>query len=154
MFQWKGFKISPPLQTTQKGSNKSTNNNIWTFWQVSFPMGLNSTKKWDLEKKWTILFYETNIPFNVVWHPMFIEIMRATLNLEPTTNTHHIPWITHKFVKAIQDGRVQIGNQEDMKFDSQIWNNHLLWWLGQHCTTSITECNVCLSKWWCIHRFH
>ncbi len=34
-----------------------------------------------------------------------------------------IPWIAHKFVKAIQGGCVQTSNREDMKFNSQIWRH-------------------------------
>jgi hypothetical protein len=42
------------------------------------PKGLNSTKKQDLDKKWAIFFYEVNIPFNVVQHMAFIEVVKAT----------------------------------------------------------------------------
>jgi hypothetical protein len=42
------------------------------------PKGLNSTKKQDLDKKWATFVYETNIPFNVVRHLVFIEAMKKT----------------------------------------------------------------------------
>jgi hypothetical protein len=56
----------------------SRNDNIQTFRQVLLPKGLNSTRKQDLDKKWATFFSEMNIPFNVVQHPMFIEIVKIT----------------------------------------------------------------------------
>jgi hypothetical protein len=44
------------------------------------PKGLNLAKKQDLDKKWATFFYEANIPFNVVQHPTFIEVVKATFD--------------------------------------------------------------------------
>jgi len=75
------------------------------------PKGLNLAKKQDLKKKWATFFYEVNIPFNVVRHPTFIEAVKATSKSQ--TYYTIMPWIMHIFVKVIQGGCVQIGNQED-----------------------------------------
>jgi hypothetical protein len=66
------------LLTNNIKGPRSTNNNIQTSWHVSLPKGLNSTKKHDLDKKWATLLYDVNIPFNVVRHPTFIKVMKAT----------------------------------------------------------------------------
>jgi hypothetical protein len=47
------------------------------------------------------------------------------LQISNPLQTLVIPWIVLKFVKTVQGGCVQIGNQKDEKFNSQIWNNHL-----------------------------
>ncbi len=66
------------LPTNNIKGLRSTNNNIQTFWHVSLPKGLNSTRKGDLDKKWATLFYDVNIPFNVVQHATFIKVVKAT----------------------------------------------------------------------------
>jgi hypothetical protein len=43
-----------------------------------FHCSRDSTKIQDLDKKWATFFYEVNIPFNVVRHLMFIEVVEAT----------------------------------------------------------------------------
>ncbi len=78
MFQVEGVFNFTPFTNRTKVPNNSTNNNIWTFQQISLPKGLNSTKKQDLDKKWATFSYEANIPFNVVQHPAFIETMKTT----------------------------------------------------------------------------
>jgi hypothetical protein len=54
-------------------------------------------------------------------------IFENNLQILNLLQTPIVQWIAHIFVEAIQGGCVQIGNQEDMKFDSQIWNNHFFW---------------------------
>jgi len=76
-FQVEGVQISTPHTNNTKGLNRSTNNHAWTFQYVSL-LGLNSTKKQKLDKKWAKKSYEANILFNVVWHWVFIEAMKAT----------------------------------------------------------------------------
>jgi hypothetical protein len=41
-------------------------------------MGMNSTTKQNLDKKWATFFYEVNNPFNVAYHPTFIDAMKST----------------------------------------------------------------------------
>ncbi len=43
--QMEGVRTFTPLTNSTKGPSRSTNNNTRTFWQVSLPKGLNSTKK-------------------------------------------------------------------------------------------------------------
>jgi hypothetical protein len=50
-FQVEGAWNFIPCTNDIEGLNRSTNNNIQTFQQVSLFEGLNSTKKWDLDKK-------------------------------------------------------------------------------------------------------
>ncbi len=78
MSQVEGAQNFTPPTNNIEGFNISINNNIWTFRHVSLSKGLNSTKKQDLDKKWATFFNEANIPFNVVWHPSFIEVVKAT----------------------------------------------------------------------------
>ncbi len=78
MSQVEGAQNFTPLTNNITCFNISINNNIWTFQHVSLSKGLNSTKKQDLDKKWPTFFNEVNIPFNVVWHPTFIEVVKAT----------------------------------------------------------------------------
>jgi hypothetical protein len=101
MFQVEGAQNFTPPTNNIKGFNISINNNIWTFQHVSLSEGLNSTKKQDLDKKWVTFFNEVNIPFNVVWHLAFIEVVKATYESWTYYKPFIIPWITHKFVKVI-----------------------------------------------------
>jgi hypothetical protein len=41
-----------------------------------------------LDKKWPTFFCETNIPFNVVWHLIFLEVVKTTLEFQPIINRH------------------------------------------------------------------
>jgi hypothetical protein len=54
------WNFTPPTNNT-KGPNKSTNNDIQTFQQISLSKGLNSAKKQDLDKKLATFFHEVNI---------------------------------------------------------------------------------------------
>ncbi len=82
-----------------QGFNRSTNSNTQTFQQVSLLEGLNLARKQNLDKKWATFFYEADIPFNVVRHPTFIKVVKATS--ESQTYYTIIPWIVYIFVKAI-----------------------------------------------------
>ncbi len=97
---WSGRGLkSPPLINNIKGPNRSTNNNIWTFQYVPLFEGLNLAKKHDLDKKWTTLFYEANVPFNVVQHPMFHKSCESNLQISNLLQTPIILWIVHRFLK-------------------------------------------------------
>ncbi len=93
MFQMEGAQNFTPPTNNIEGFNISINNNIWTFWYVSLSEGLNSTKKQDLDKKWVTFFNEVNIPFNVVWHLAFIEVVKATY--ESSSWTYYKPSSYH-----------------------------------------------------------
>jgi hypothetical protein len=97
MFQVEEAQNFTPLTNNIEGFNMSINNNIWTFQHVSLSEGLNSTKN----KEWVIFFNEVNIPFNVVEHLTFIEVVKATYESWTYYKPFIIPWITHKFVKVI-----------------------------------------------------
>jgi hypothetical protein len=79
MFQMeRAWNFTPRHTKSIKGPNRSTNNHIWTFQQVSLLEGLDLVKKQDLDKKWPTFSYEPNIPFDVVWHLAFIKAMKST----------------------------------------------------------------------------
>ncbi len=82
VFQVEGVQISKPPTNNIKGVNRSINNDIQTFQHVSILEWLNLAQKKKLDKKWVILLYELNIPFNVVWHPTFIKVVKATFKFQ------------------------------------------------------------------------
>jgi hypothetical protein len=48
------------------------------MWQLSVEEGMNTLKKQLVDKKWATLFYEANISFNVVRHPLFLDDVKST----------------------------------------------------------------------------
>ena len=50
--------------------------------QCFLPEGFNASTKEILDKVWASAFYEANIPFNVMRHPMFIHAVRETARLQ------------------------------------------------------------------------
>ena len=50
--------------------------------QRSLPEGFNASTKEILDKVWASVFYEANIPFNVVRHLTFIHAVRKTARLQ------------------------------------------------------------------------
>ena len=106
--QAEGASICTPIINSTKGPNRSKNINTWTFQQVSLLKGLNSTKKKDFAKKWATLFYEANIYFNVVWHPTFIEAVKAT----PESQTYYKPPSYHGLhTNLLKQSKVDVSKQ-------------------------------------------
>jgi hypothetical protein len=80
-----GVQIFNPLTNNTNGFNRSINNNIQTFRQVSLREGLNLAKKQNLDKKCTTFFYEANVTFNVVRHMVFIKVVKTTFEFSGST---------------------------------------------------------------------
>jgi hypothetical protein len=154
MFQEEGVRNFTPLTNSTKGPNKCTNNNLWTFQQISLPEGIKFSQKTKFGQEVGNFFLWNEHPLQCCVTPSICRIYESNLRILNLLQTPIIPWIIHKFVKTLQPRCVQIGNQKNTKLDSQIWTNHFFWWLGQHCMASIVECNTYLSKWQCIHRFY
>jgi hypothetical protein len=146
MSQMEGARNFTPFTNSIKGPNRSTNNNIWTFRHVSLLEGLNQTEKKKFGQEVDNFILWGKHPLQCCATPYVHRSCESNFWISNLLQTLVKSWIVHKFVKVIQGGFVQTCNQEDAEFDSQIWSNHLLWWLGQRCTMSIVEHNVCLSK--------
>ncbi len=89
IFQIEGAQICTSHTNNTKGFDRSRINDTQTFWQVSLQEGLHSIKKHELDKKWATCFYEMNIFFNIVWHSMFIEVVKVTLE---SRTYFKLPW--------------------------------------------------------------
>jgi hypothetical protein len=50
-----------------------------SLWQQDMNKAYHTTKRKELDEKWTTFFYEANAAFNVVRHPAFVVAMQATL---------------------------------------------------------------------------
>jgi hypothetical protein len=137
MSQMEGVRNFTPFTNNIKGPNRSTNNNIWTFRHVSLLEGLNQTEKTRFGQEVDNFILWGKHPLQCCATPYVHRSCESNLWISNLLQTLVKSWIAHKFVKVIQGGFVQTGNQEDTEFDSQISSNHLLWWLGQCCTVSI-----------------
>jgi len=123
-FKWKGFKISPPLQTTEKVLKDPQITTFEPFvgfitWGIEFDQKIKFGQEMGNFLLWS------KHPFQCCATPNIHRRCENNLRISNLLQTLIIPWIVHRFVKTIQGECVQIGNQEDMGFNSQIWSNHL-----------------------------
>ena len=80
-----GIAYREPLQSSQStipSLREVDETPMWELRRCSLPKGFNASTKEILDKIWALAFYEANIPFNVVRHPMFIHAVRETTHLQ------------------------------------------------------------------------
>ena len=70
---------SEPLESTTKCSRVASNQlRPSTLRQQHINKAYHTTKRKELDEKWASFFYQANVAFNVVRHPSFTAIVRAT----------------------------------------------------------------------------
>jgi hypothetical protein len=73
MSKMEGAQISTPPENNTYCPNKSK---IMIFKPSNMFHYL--AKRQELDKKWVIFFYETNVHFNILQHSTFIKVVKAT----------------------------------------------------------------------------
>jgi hypothetical protein len=70
--------LEPPKSTGERSRAASNQLRPSTLWQQHMSEAYHTAKRKELDEKWAIFFYQTNVPFNVVRHPSFTAAVRAT----------------------------------------------------------------------------
>lgn len=71
--------------------------------QVSVQEGMDTSNKQVLDKKWARFFYEANIPFNVVRHPAFLDVVKATSESRVAYKPPTYHALRTKLIKSTKD---------------------------------------------------
>ena len=82
------------------------------------PEGFNASTKEILDKVWALVFYEENIPFNVVRHPTFIHAVRKTVHLRMPTYTP--PSYNAVYIRLLTTKRVDVEKKVEEKLGNSI----------------------------------
>jgi hypothetical protein len=69
--------VQEPLHSCQERS-RGDSYNPRPLYQQQFSEAYYITKRKELDEKWAIFFYESNVAFNVARHPAFVAAVKAT----------------------------------------------------------------------------
>jgi hypothetical protein len=109
----------------------------------------------ELEEKWAVFFYESNVAFNVARHPAFVAAVKAT----STVGFDYIPPLYHAMrtkhiepkVKQVKVEIKKATKQSIALYGATICSDG---WAGQCHSSTADECHVGLPSRGCIHWFN